>query len=150
MEQMLSPKPLPDWLEAEKVQRAVVEWVNTCPEAFGSVTYEALPDDAAGMCVTTVQPPYKARRYISGGYLGSYQFGIIYRVQPSDSDDQLNAVEVLNRIAAWTEQNPKKPNLTEKARVRSIRRDNGASLLAAYEDGTKDYQITITMQWEVI
>lgn len=136
--------------ESLRVQRAAVDWINTCPELPASVTYEALLDDQSGICISTIQAPYKARRFICGGYRGEYQFGLVLRVQPSNSEDQLQAVELLNRVGSWVETNPDKPDLGETATAVKTAVDSGAALLAAYEDGTRDYHITITMNWEVI
>ena len=50
----------------------------------------------------------------------------------------------------WAEQNPEKPGLTAPARVLQVKRDSNAALFATYEDGSADYQILMTMTWEVM
>ena len=147
------PRVLIPWEDAEQAARALVSWLNTWtdwPAGVLDVDYEHLPEDGVGMCVSTIQAAYKTRQYIGGGYAAQYQFKLIYRAQPSDNDDRLAATELLNRFAAWTEQNPEKPALKAPARVLRIKRDSNAALFATYEDGSADYQILMTMTWEVM
>lgn len=147
------PRVLIPWEDAEQAARALVSWLNTWtdwPPGVLDMDYEYLPEDRVGMCVSTIQAAYKTRTYISGGYVAQYQFKIIYRAAPSDNDDRLNAVETLNRLAAWAEQNPEKPAMKAPARVLKIKRDSNAALFANYEDGSADYQILMTMTWEVM
>lgn len=144
------PKVLLPWDAAEQAQRALLEWLNTYPDKPFEIGYENLPKDDAGMCISTIQAAYKLRSYILGGYLAQYQFKLIYRTQPSDEEDQLNAVETLDRIGAWAEQQKEKPTLAAPAVVRTIKRDSNAAIVAAYDDGSKDYQILMTMTWEVL
>ena len=146
-------KALIPWEDAERAARALVSWLNTFsdwPAGVLDVDYEYLPEDRVGMCVSTIQAAYKTRTYISGGYRAQYQFKIIYRAAPSDNDDRLSATETLNRLAAWAEQNPVKPGLTAPATVLQVKRDSNAALFATYEDGSADYQILMTMTWEVM
>ena len=147
------PKTLLQLEHAEQAARALVGWLNTWtdwPDGVVDMDYEYLPNDRAGMCLSTIQAAYKTRQYIGGGYVAQYQFKVIYRAAPSDNDDRLSAVEALNKLAAWAEQNPNKPELTAPARVLEIKRDSNAALFANYEDGSADYQILMTMTWEVM
>lgn len=138
------------WEETEAVQRNLLEWLNSYPGLPAKISYENLPADAAGLCVATIQSAHKLKQYIVGGYLAQYQFNLIYRLQPSTDDDQLLAVELLNRIGAWAEQTEPKPVISDAAVVLSISRETNAALQAVYEDGTKDYQISMNMKWEVV
>ncbi len=147
------PRVLIPWEESEQAARALVRWLNTWtewPAGVFSVDYEHLPEDSVGMCVSTIQAAYKTRQYIGGGYAAQLQFKLIYRAQPSDNDDRLAATEILNRFAAWAEQNTEKPLLSVPAVVKTIKRDSNAALFATYEDGSADYQILMTMTWEVM
>jgi hypothetical protein len=147
------PRVLIPWEESEQAARALVSHLNTWvnwPLGVRDVDYEHLPNDSVGMCVSSIQGAYKTRQYIGGGYMAQYQFKVIYRAQPSDNDDRLAATEFLNRFAAWAEQNPQKPDMGERAVVRSIKRDSDAALFATYEDGSADFQILMTMTWEVM
>lgn len=147
------PRVLIPWEESEQAARALVRWLNTWtdwPVGVKDVDYEHLPKDGVGICVSSIQAAYKTRQFICGGYVAQYQFKLIYRAQPSDNDDRLAATEILNRFAAWAEQNPEKPALTAPAVVKTIKRDSNAALFANYEDGSADYQILMTMTWEVM
>ena len=144
------PKILLPWQESEQVQRALLEWIMTYPELPAAISFESLPENGPGLCLSTIQAAHRLKSYIAGGYLAQYQFNLIYRIQPTDDEDQLAAVELLNRIGAWAEQKETKPNLPDRASVRQIVRTNNAAIFAAYEDGSRDYQIAMTMTWEVI
>lgn len=135
---------------AKEIQREVVRWLNTCPDVLKPLTFEELLDDRPGMCISTVQAPYRTRKYICGGFLAQYQFSVIFRLQPSDDSEQLAAVELLNQIGLWAEREFRTLDFGEHATIQSLELDNDATILAAYEDGTRDYHITITLNWEVI
>lgn len=109
-----------------------------------NITFEDLPENDVGITMSTRQTAYYEKQYIDGGYLANYQFDIIYRVLPTDDDDRLDAVEVLDAIGEWCEEN--KPT---DINVKQIRVTTNAGIQTAYEDGTKDYSITIEIKWEV-
>lgn len=135
--------------EEQEVGRALLVWLNTCPhKPVHRINFEFLPADSPGMMVSTIQAAFKTRQYITGGYEAQYQFKIVYRVQPDDNDSRLAADEVLNAVGAWAENNAEKPNL-KSALVRSVKRTSNASLLAVYEDGSRDHQILMTLTYEV-
>lgn len=143
-------KSLLPWDETETVQRKLRDWLNTYPDLPTSISFENLPADDVGLCVSTIQSAHKLKQYIVGGYLAQYQFNLIYRLQPSTDDEQLAAVELLNQIGAWAEQTEPKPVISDAATVLSVSQETNAALQAVYEDGTKDYQISMNMKWEVI
>ena len=69
-------------------------WANTFPEKpVAVIKYEFLDvDEAAGddtaMTLSTIQGTYITQRYIIGGYQAEYQFKIIYRIKPGDSNNK--------------------------------------------------------------
>ena len=132
------------------VQRAVKTWLNTCtelPDSAGEVTFENLPANDSGIAFTTVQAPAYAAKYILGGYRGEYRFRVIYRVLPSDDSDMLDAVEVLTAIGGWCE-TATPPALNGAVNVH-VSRTSDAAIIAAYDDGSNDYSIDLTLTWEV-
>ena len=132
------------------VQRAVKTWLNACPSlpaAAGTVTFENLPANDPGLAFTTMQAPAYAARYISGGYRGEYRFRIVYRVLPTDDGDMLDAVEALTGIGAWCETTT--PPALDGAINVHVTRNTDAAILAAFEDGSNDYSIDLTLTWEV-
>lgn len=136
--------------EAVGVQRAVRDWINTCtalPEGT-SVSFEDLAENAAGLCLATIQSPAYAARYILGGYKAEYRFRLVSRVLPSDDGDMLDAVEALARIAGWAEHAETMPQL-EGATGKSVKRNTDVAIIAAYEDGCIDYAVDLTFSWEV-
>ena len=143
------PRQLLPTAAAVGVQRALRAWLNTCAElpAGMAVSFENLAENDAGLCFATIQAPAYAARYILGGYRAEYHFRIIYRVLPSDDGDILDAVETLTAIGAWCE-SAAPPDL-DGAVNEHITRTNDAAILAAYEDGSNDYGIELTLTWEV-
>lgn len=135
--------------EEQEVGRALLLWLNGyMDKPVPRIYFEFLPADGPGMMLSTIQAAYKTRQYITGGYEAQYQFKIVYRTQPDDDDSRLTADEVLNNIGAWAERSALKPELTS-AVVRSVKRASNASLFAAYEDGSRDHQILMTLTYEV-
>jgi len=129
--------------------RSVRTWLNACTELPSGMTvsFEDLPENDVGICLSTEQAPVYAARYIAGGYRAQYDFRIIYRVLPSDDGDMLNAVEDLTDICAWCETTAP-PNL-DNAVNEKITRTSDVAVLAVYEDGTSDYGASLTLTWEV-
>ena len=71
----------------------------------------------------------------------------MYRALPTDSEERLDVESLLNELGAWAEENP--PDLGEGMTVTSVERTTPAGLIARYEDLTEDYQILMTIEYEV-
>lgn len=144
-----APRVLLATTAAAAVQRTVRTWLNTCPALplRMTVSFEDLPENNTGLCFATVQAPAYAARYITGGYRAEYRFRVIYRVLPSDDADMLDAVETLTAIGSWCE--TAAPPSIAGAVNEHVSRQNDAAILAAYEDGSSDYGIELTLSWEV-
>lgn len=129
--------------------RSVRTWLNTCTELPTGLTvsFEDLPENDVGICLSTEQAPVYAARYIAGGYRAQYDFRIIYRVLPSDDGDMLDAVEALTDICAWCETTAP-PDLGDAVNEK-ITRTSDVAVLAVYEDGTSDYSASLSLTWEV-
>ena len=130
--------------EQDGVSRAVLLWLKGyAPE----IEFEYLPPERSGMMLTSVQSAYKTAQYIDGGYAAQYPFGVMYRALPTDSEERLDVESLLNELGAWAEENP--PMLGEGMTVTSVERTTPAGLIARYEDLTEDYQILLTINYEV-
>lgn len=134
--------------EEQKVSRSLLLWLNTYPDLPTRVDFESLPDDAVGLALSTIQAAYKLQQYIDGGYTAQYQFKIVYRVQPSDNNSRLAADELLNAIGTWAERRENRPAI-DGVLVERVQRDSNAALYAAYEDGSQDHQILMSLIYEV-
>ena len=134
---------------AMSVVRTVRTWLNTSPALPAGMTFsfEDMAEDASGLAFTTEQAAVYADRYIGGGYKGEYRFRVIYRVQPSDDGDMLDAVEALTDICAWCE--TAKPPALGGAVNTKIRRTSDVAVMAVYEDGSTDYSASLIFSWEV-
>ncbi len=137
--------------EVEKISRAMLIWANTFPEKPCMIRYEFL--DAGngaetGMALCTIQGAYITRQYILGGYQAEYQFKLVYRIRPGDSNDRrLQADELLNRFGDWAR--TQKPDLGDGITARRVEATTRSSKFAAFEDGYEDYQILMKLTYEV-
>jgi hypothetical protein len=135
--------------EEDQVSRKLLVWLNTYAELpVDIIRFEFLPADTSAMAMSTIQAAYIVRRYITGGYVAEYQFKIIYRVRPGNSNDKrLKADELLNAIGDWA--TGKRPDIGTGKRVVSLEPTTRSSLFAVYENGDEDHQILMKMNYEV-
>lgn len=135
--------------EEDQVSRKLLVWLNTYAELpVDIIRFEFLSADTSAMAMSTIQAAYIVRRYITGGYVAEYQFKIIYRVKPGNSNDKrLKAEELLNAIGDWA--TGKRPDIGTGKRVVSLEPTTRSSLFAVYENGDEDYQILMKMNYEV-
>ncbi len=136
--------------EEDQVSRKLLVWLNTFPDKpVDLIRFEFLPEDTAAMALSTIQATYIVRKYILGGYEAEYQFKIIYRMKPGNSNDKrLKADELLNALGDWAAaQTP--PNIGDGRRVIRIEPTARSSMFAVYENGDEDHQILMKMNYEV-
>lgn len=141
--------------EEDQVSRKLLAWLNTFPDKpVDLIRFEFLPADTAAMALSTIQAAYIVKKYILGGYQAEYQFKVIYRMKPGNSNDKrLKADEMLNALGDWAElfggvNND--PFIGEGKRVIRIEPTTRSSLFAVYENGDEDHQILMKMNYEVI
>lgn len=134
--------------ETESISRAVLLWLNKYPDKPMAINYEFLDSDSPGMALSTIQGAYKTKEYVRGGYLGQYQFKIIYRTQPGNSNNnRLRADEVLNAMGEWAKNTRPFPDIGTGKRVMKMTINALSSVFANYEDGSQDHQIIMTMDY---
>ena len=136
--------------EEDQVSRKLLVWLNTFPDKpVDLIRFEFLPEDTAAMALSTIQATYIVRKYILGGYEAEYQFKIIYRMKPGNSNDKrLKADELLNALGDWAAaQTP--PNIGDGRRVIRIEPTARSSMFAVYENGDEDHQILMKMNYAV-
>lgn len=138
-------------VEQEQVVRSLLEWLNQYdgfPLGIKKIEAEFLPDgNGIGLFGTTAA--YKTQEYINGAYTAQFQFALQYRSAPANSNQRLNAMDVLTKIAAWAESQEDLPQLGELKTPVSIERTSPAVMIARYEDGSEDYQILMVFIYEV-
>lgn len=138
-------------VEQEQVVRSLLEWLNQYngfPLGVKKIEAEFLPDgNGIGLFGTTAA--YKTQEYINGAYTAQFQFSLQYRSAPANSNQRLNAMDVLTEIAAWTEKREDLPELGAGKISVSIERTSPAVMIARYEDGSEDYQILMVFNYEV-
>ena len=147
------PRMLAAAEEVDKISRSMLVWANTFPEKpVDIIKYEFLTadqGDETGMALSTIQGAYITRKFILGGHEAEYQFKIIARIKPGNSNDKrLKCDAMLNRFGDWAMQNP--PDLGDGMRVRRMEAVSRSALFARYEDGTEDHQILMKLTYEVI
>lgn len=134
------------------ISRKMMVWANSFSDddmPAATINYEFLAADSASMALSVIQGAYITRKYIIGGHEAEYQFKIIARIIPGNSNDKrLKADAVLNRFGDWAMQNY--PSLGDGIIVQSIEVSSRAAVFARYEDGTEDHQILMKMTYEVI
>lgn len=140
--------------EVDKISRSMLVWANTFPDKpvtvikYEFLDVDEISGDETGMALSTIQGTYITRQYIIGGYQAEYQFKLIYRIKPGNSNDKrLQADEMLNRFGDWAR--TQKPDLGEGINAINVEPTTQSSKFAAYEDGYEDYQILMRLTYEV-
>ena len=135
--------------EEYQVSRKLLVWLNTYPEKpVDLIRFEFLPADTTAMAMSTIQAAYILRKYILGGYKAEYQFKLIYRIKPGNSNDKrLKADELLDALGDWTI--GQRPDIGEGKTVVSVEPTTRSSLFAVYENGDEDHQILMKLTYEV-
>lgn len=137
--------------ETESISRALFRWLNSWPDKPVVINYESLPADGEGMALSTIQGAYKLKEHVRGGYLGQYQFKVMYRVQPGNSNNnRLSADETLDALGEWATKARPYPDIGTGKRVTKIKINSLSSVFANYEDGSEDHQILMTMDYSSI
>ena len=136
--------------EEYQVSRKLLVWLNTYPEKpVDLIRFEFLPADTTAMAMSTIQAAYILQKYILGGYKAEYQFKLIYRIKPGNSNDKrLKADELLDALGDWTI--GQRPDIGGGKTVVSVEPTTRSSLFAVYENGDEDHQILMKMNYEVI
>ena len=136
--------------ETDSISRALFRWLNSWPDKPVVINYESLPADGEGMALSTIQGAYKLKEYVRG-YLGQYQFKVMYRVQPGNSNNnRLSADETLDALGEWATKARPYPDIGTGKRVTKIKINSLSSVFANYEDGSEDHQILMTMDYSSI
>ena len=135
--------------EEYQVSRKLLVWLNTYPEKpVDLIRFEFLPADTTAMAMSTIQAAYILKKYILGGYKAEYQFKLIYRIKPGNSNDKrLKADELLDALGDWTI--GQRPEIGEGKTVVSVEPTTRSSLFAVYENGDEDHQILMKLTYEV-
>lgn len=136
--------------EEDQISRKMLVWLNTFPQKpVDLIRFEFLPADSAAMAMSTIQAAYIVKKYILGGYQAEYQFKVIYRIKPGNSNDKrLKADELLNALGDWAL--TQTPDIGTGRRVISVEPTTRSSLFAMYDNGDEDHQILMKMNYEVI
>ena len=135
--------------EEYQVSRKLLVWLNTYPEKpVDLIRFEFLPADTTAMAMSTIQAAYILKKYILGGYKAEYQFKLIYRIKPGNSNDKrLKADELLDALGDWTI--GQRPDIGEGKTVVSVEPTTRSSIFAVYENGDEDHQILMKLTYEV-
>ena len=137
--------------EEDQVSRKLLAWLNTFPsKPVDLIRFEFLPADTEAMALSTIQAAYITKKYILGGYQAEYQFKLIYRVKPGNSNDKrLKADELLNELGDWAASAPR-PDIGVGRKVIRVEPTTRSSMFATYENGDEDHQILMKLTYEVI
>ena len=141
--------------EQERVSRGLLSWLNQYldfPAGVRRIDFESLGEDKPCMAISTIQGSYVTKQYMGGDYMAEYQFKLIYRGQPGDSNNnRLKMDEVLDAIGDWAarRQNRRRdgPDIGAGKQVRRITVARSSKLFGRYENGDEDHQILMTMSY---
>ncbi len=138
--------------ERDQISRLLLQWLNQYSDKpVAAINYEYLDEGVPSMALSGIQGAYKTRQYIVGGYEAEYPFKLIYRTQPGNSNNnRLKAAELLDTFGDWITANYTEIDLGENIRAIKIELDARSSFFGRYENGDEDYQILLTMTYEVI
>lgn len=138
-------------VETDQVARAMLIFLNQwADKPVSLINFEFLDSDADSMCMSEIQGAYKTKQYIDGGYEAQYQFKIVYRVAPLNSvDKRLKAIELLNALSDWAVYTADAPPLGDGIQFKKLTTNSRASMFGRYENGYEDYQVLMTMTYEV-
>lgn len=138
--------------EQDQISRLLLQWLNQYPaKPVALINYEYLDEGVPSMALSVIQGAYKTRQFILGGYEAQYNFKLIYRTQPGNSNNnRLKAAELLDTFGDWITANYASIELGENIRAIKIEPNARSSFFARYENGDEDYQILMTMTYEVI
>lgn len=137
--------------EHDYVGRALLFWLNLYPKLpkyIDHISYERL-DSENSISVLATTAAYKTKDYINGSYDAQYQFSIVYRTATSDSEERLDASEVLSNIAAWAENQKELPDLGSGKQAISVERTSPAVMIGRGDNEIEDYQILMVMNYKV-
>lgn len=138
--------------EQDQISRLLLQWVNQYPDKpVTALNYEYLDEGVPSMALSVIQGAYKTKIYILDGYEAEYNFKLIYRTQPGNSNNnRLKAAELLDAFGDWITANCRNLNLGDNIRATKIEANARSSFFARYENGDEDYQILMTLTYEVI
>lgn len=137
--------------EQERVSRGLLSWLNQYPDfpaGVRRINFEYLEEDKPCMALSTIQGSYITKQYVGGDYMAEYQFKLVYRGQPGDSNNnRLKMDEVLDTVGDWAARRRDRPDIGGGKQVRRITVNARSSLFGRYENGDEDHQILMTMSY---
>lgn len=135
--------------ETDDMTRKVLIWLSAYEDlpVYVIKPEPMLEPGQEGMELTVIQSSI-TRRYITGGHMAEYQFGVFYRVQPSSIDERLKAIQSLNALGDYSVTTT--PDLGDGIQFNKCEVTTQAQLYAPYENGDEDYQILMKLTYEVI
>ena len=77
--------------EEQDISRKMMIWANSFSDddmPTATINYEFLAADSASMALSAIQGAYITRKFILGGHEAEYQFKIIARIKPGNSNDK--------------------------------------------------------------
>lgn len=152
-----TPAILATGAEDQKISRSVLAWANSwpnIPDGINRINYEQFTSSSSGepltpgMMLSTVAAASIVRKYITGGHRGEYQFALVYRIKPKNSNgDRLEADEALNDFGDWAVANP--PTLGDGVVAVKVDIVARGSFVGSYENGDESHQIPLKLTYDV-
>jgi hypothetical protein len=129
--------------EQENIASMILDKINSF-ELPVKAEYQFLPSNKTGLSVGSMSGAIKEDEDILDNYTGRFPFSIYYRVMPDNSTGRMDAEKLLTKLALSLEE-----AIYEELEVIKMERTTLASLIGANDNGTRDYQILMELQYFV-
>lgn len=132
---------------AKAMHSHVNEWPDR-PEQVGYLTLDALSKECPTMMIQPLSGTIVDRKYVNGGYLGTWPFAIYLRIQPQDTAARIDASQVLKSIATYLTDGPLPSLIDNSMEPIHIIQVSSPISFGEQEDGTCDYQTIFNLKYK--
>jgi len=123
------------------------EHVNSWPDKpVKQIALNALPKKGLAMMLMQMSGTVIEKKDILGSFIGTWPFSMCVRIPGEDTDERLNAIQILHDFADWLQSAPF-PALGPNRKAMKIAMVSLPSIDARWEDGSEDYQAVFGLQY---
>lgn len=120
------------------IAKAILDHVNAWPEK--PLPFKlSLEKDKTSAIMQPLPGASKVREYVTGSYIGQFPFALFLRIEGADTKSRLNALETLNKAAAWLT-SAALPIISADIKAQRFELTSLPAQDAVYDDASEDYQ----------
>lgn len=145
--------------EQEIIGKAVFEMLKECPIIPSSVVIQYGSINNNSIAVFAVSGAIVSKRFVDGGFIGTFPFVIRYRSKPTNNEDRIQRENLMNKIANWLSgketsynnvnyQISEYPTMTEGRTIKEIEQQQNAFIVDKQDDGTVDVQVSMRLKYK--